>query len=350
MVRTAEDNHLYLQLRMKLCQQIYQGVYEDGALLPPERELAQSFGVSRVTVRKTLEMIEHEGFITRVQGSGTRVSLRTTSYPGTMDLVALIAPAQNNFFAAFVEYFEAFAEANDSLTLFKQAHASGTEQIGEYLLKLFRKNIRDVVLWLPDGLIAESYLRRLRGMGMNIVRFDATGATAFADNVSVDNYHAIQSLYDFVTTQNYRDVIFVGWDNPELSSAREREKAFIDITAGAQRLQRIDWRNKAALAETLSLTVAELTARDKMPECFLCGDGEIGIALQKILTGRAFPGRVVCVDDLSGAAELQLTVYAQPLKKLAERVYECLRRQNRKPSEWKALNYHVRGELIVRGN
>jgi DNA-binding LacI/PurR family transcriptional regulator len=348
--KKLDDNHLYLQLRLKLCEQILKGVYGDGTLLPPERELAQQFGVSRVTVRKTLEMIANEGFITRVQGSGTRVSLRTSSYPGTMDIVALVAPAQNSFFASFVEYFEAIAEANDSLVLFKQAHAFGTDKISEYLFRLYQKNIRDVMLWLPDEMIAEHYLQRLRGLGMNLVLFDAIRTTVYADCVSVDNFHAIQSLYNFVITKNCRDVMFIGWDNPALSSAGEREKAFCDVAGGAQRLLRIVWREKAALGEALAALVAKLTVQAKMPECFLCGDGEIGITLKKVLNGRALPVLVVCVDDLPEAHELQLTVYAQPLKKLARQAYECLRRQNRGASAWKASNYYLPGQLIVRQN
>jgi DNA-binding LacI/PurR family transcriptional regulator len=347
--KKSEDNHLYLQLKLNLCEQIFKGVYEDGSLLPPERELAQNFGVSRVTVRKTLEMIESEGFISRVQGSGTRVSLRISSYPGTMDIVALVAPAQNSFFAAFVEYFEATAEAHNSLVLFKQAHAFGTERICEYLFQLYQKNIRDVVLWLPDEMIAERYLQRLRGIGMNIVLFDATKATRFADCVSVDNFHAIQSLYRFAITNNYNEVMFVGWDNQVLSSVRERERAFCKMTDGVQQVRRIAWyEKKISVDKDLSVIVTELATQNKMPDCFLCGDGEIGITLKKILNGSNLPCPVICVDDLPGAAELQLTVYAQPLKNLAERVYECLRRQNRDSGDWKASNYYLQGELVIR--
>jgi DNA-binding LacI/PurR family transcriptional regulator len=343
----SETSHLYLQLKLKLCEQIFNGQYEDGALLPPERELALNFGVSRVTIRKTLEMIESEGFIARVQGSGTRVSLRTASYPGTMDIVALVAPAQNSFFASFVEYFEATAEAHDSLVLFKQAHTFGTAKIGEYLFRLYQKNIRDVILWLPDQMIAEQYLRRLRGIGMNLVLFDATQTTTSADCVSVDNFHAVESLYDYVIGQNYQNVMFVGWDNPELSSVREREEAFRVVTGSAQRVQRINWLEKATVDQCLFRLVSELTVQKQMPECFLCGDGELGVALKKVLNENAAQCRVACVDDLPEARELQLVVYAQPLKKLAEQVYQCLRNQNQRSSDWHARNYYLKGELLI---
>lgn len=42
--------------------------------LPTERELAEQFGVSRLTVRRVLDRLERDGLVYRVQGAGTFVS------------------------------------------------------------------------------------------------------------------------------------------------------------------------------------------------------------------------------------------------------------------------------------
>ena len=42
----------YLELKNKICYQIYNGVYEDGERIPSERQLAADYDVSRITVRK----------------------------------------------------------------------------------------------------------------------------------------------------------------------------------------------------------------------------------------------------------------------------------------------------------
>jgi GntR family transcriptional regulator len=44
--------------------------------LPPERDLAADFGVSRITVRKALDALVAEGLLTRKQGAGTFVAGR----------------------------------------------------------------------------------------------------------------------------------------------------------------------------------------------------------------------------------------------------------------------------------
>jgi DNA-binding LacI/PurR family transcriptional regulator len=118
---------------------------------------------------------------------------------------------------------------------------------------------------------------------------------------------------------------------------------------GGQRIHRLAWLEKVNISKTLSGLIRELKMRREMPTCFICGDGEIGIGLQKILAEKTLLNHLtVCVDDLPEARELRLTVYAQPLEKLARQVYECLCTQNRESAVWHASNYYVKGELIIR--
>ena len=76
----ANDSHtvgaLYTRLAARLRQAIHQGRLSVGAVLPPERELAQSLGVSRQTVRKAVDELTREGLLAARQGSGTFVAGR----------------------------------------------------------------------------------------------------------------------------------------------------------------------------------------------------------------------------------------------------------------------------------
>ena len=68
-----EKHSLYQQLADSLRDKIYEGKYAFGDKLPSERSLAEKFGISHLTVRKALAILEEEGMILRVQGKGTFV-------------------------------------------------------------------------------------------------------------------------------------------------------------------------------------------------------------------------------------------------------------------------------------
>ena len=57
----------------QLRRAITDGVYGYGDRLPPEREIARSFGISRTTVRSALDLLEEGKLIRRKIGSGTFV-------------------------------------------------------------------------------------------------------------------------------------------------------------------------------------------------------------------------------------------------------------------------------------
>lgn len=67
---------LYLQIANKLTMAIQAGYWLANQPLPSERTLVEAFGISRVTARKALEVLEQEGRIQRRAGSGSYITPR----------------------------------------------------------------------------------------------------------------------------------------------------------------------------------------------------------------------------------------------------------------------------------
>ena len=67
---------LYQQLQRALRGAIETRVLGPDDALPPERDLAADFNVSRITVRKAIDGLVNEGLLVRRQGSGTFVRAR----------------------------------------------------------------------------------------------------------------------------------------------------------------------------------------------------------------------------------------------------------------------------------
>ena len=62
----------YLDVASLLQEEI--GALAPNCLLPTEQQLAKRFGVSRITVRGALDLLERNGTVTRLRGRGTVVS------------------------------------------------------------------------------------------------------------------------------------------------------------------------------------------------------------------------------------------------------------------------------------
>ena len=62
---------LHHQVYIVLRQQIEEGQFEGDKPLPSEHELSQIFKVSRITIRRALDRLKQEGFVSRSRGRGT---------------------------------------------------------------------------------------------------------------------------------------------------------------------------------------------------------------------------------------------------------------------------------------
>lgn len=64
---------VYLQIAELLARQIKAGYWREGERLPTEAELADKLNVAVGTLRKSLSLLEEQGVLERIQGSGTYV-------------------------------------------------------------------------------------------------------------------------------------------------------------------------------------------------------------------------------------------------------------------------------------
>lgn len=83
------------QLANTLRESIKTGKYISGQALPSEREIKESTGLSRTTIRRAIQILVEQGILQTVQGSGTfvRQSLMETTAPR---MLGLIVPSMNN--------------------------------------------------------------------------------------------------------------------------------------------------------------------------------------------------------------------------------------------------------------
>lgn len=65
---------LYFQLKELILEEIKNGSYKPGSLIPTEKELGEIFQISRTTVRQAITELVQEGWLYRVKSKGTFVA------------------------------------------------------------------------------------------------------------------------------------------------------------------------------------------------------------------------------------------------------------------------------------
>jgi len=73
MVKHNSAKTLYLQIKENLEEGIRSGRYPVDSKLPSENDLCSMFNVSRITIRKALDLLENKGMIHSIHGKGTFV-------------------------------------------------------------------------------------------------------------------------------------------------------------------------------------------------------------------------------------------------------------------------------------
>lgn len=337
----------YLDLKNYLCRQIYEGAFQNGEKIPSERQLALDYEVSRITVRKALEILEAEDLVVREVGNGTRVTLRNYGNETSLDMIALVAPSKNPFFSRFIAEFQKCVWSHDALLLYVEAPANTS--LEDCLYRLYSKNIRNAVVWPDDLPVNMEKLMRLRSIGMNLVFFDTDDALPYADSVFLDNEDAVRTLLQNQKKQ-HKNSLYISWDKREISNLRKREDAFRQMQPESQVLS-IPWsRSRKISKEGLEQIKAQINQMEE--GLILCGTGELGRQMEECLwqvknekAREAFS--LAFIDDVEGFRYYPIARYNQNLEQISEKIYQRLKAQTTEGRSWKAKAWHVPGDYIL---
>lgn len=355
MVTTSLTKNKSTTVLDAIVRDILSGRYPDGQLMPTEATLCETYDVSRVTIRRALDELKARHVITSVRGSGTRVSLQCQAQPGDLEVVVVAAPVYEPFFASFFGRFQATCDAHGTSVMFKQETETSDMSSPGFYLPLIERGIRDFVLWPERGYANLELLPRLRGIGSNLVFFDHGLESPYADSVTLDNRHAVETLVDALLARQCSSQHFLSWDDVPLSSVAEREGAFLARDIPDKAMTRVARQGEAG--DPLRRLFGTLRRRRQPPDALVCVSHDMGIRVCNLLRelGNWRPV-IAVVDEMPPIADFEVISVAQPLDELARRTYECLQRQNcikpnrarrKRNNTWSAARHQLRGTLCT---
>jgi GntR family transcriptional regulator len=89
-LRQDAPTPLYFQLYSLLKQAILNGTVANGTQMPTEQQLAESFGVSRITAKRAMDELAAEQLVERRRGKGTHVTYEYTPKPVQAPLIGML--------------------------------------------------------------------------------------------------------------------------------------------------------------------------------------------------------------------------------------------------------------------
>lgn len=138
----------YMKLFQELRDQILDGTLAAGDRLESEPKLGERYGVSRQTVRQAIALLEKEGMVNRVQGSGTYIRpLKRQSNRMRTKTIALVVTSDN-------EYILPSIVSGITTTLMNAGYTTNL-----YITNNNRENesriLQEILSNPPDGLLLE---------------------------------------------------------------------------------------------------------------------------------------------------------------------------------------------------
>ncbi|MGH2717494.1 MAG: PLP-dependent aminotransferase family protein [Actinomycetota bacterium] len=121
------EGPLYQRLAAAVTAAVDEGRARPGMVLPPERALAQQFGVSRSTVVAAYERLREAGVVERRQGSGTRIAARAGRQASIAREAALVEVMHRNVL------FRGVIDGTEGRIDFLGAHHGATERLSSVM-------------------------------------------------------------------------------------------------------------------------------------------------------------------------------------------------------------------------
>lgn len=200
-------------------------------------------------------------------------------------------------------------------------------------------------------------LQSLSRQGIPLVLFDRVLSNFDADIVGLDNSAAIDMAMDHLQSRGYRQVLYVS-EPPEQASTRQarlerfRYRLAVGELDGDTHCQPIQEE-----ADGLKERIATFLASGRAPHALLCANGNVTLAVTRVLRALAAPlGKVglIGIDELDWCALVGpgITTVAQPTEAIGRTAVESLLQRLGKVPGSTELTRHIyyQPRLIKRGS
>ncbi len=307
--------------------------------IPSERDLANEFRVSRLSIRSALKQLIHDGILTQKQGSGTYIQPRLKTGIITFVISPELKPTDpfyNSLFGEITRYV-----AKNSIPI----------AINQAPNKISANNDSPIVV---IGLQNKNYLKSLIMKYKKVIIIQHNPGFPDTCQIYFDNYAIGHQAAEILLKNGHRRLVHLTGPD-EYSSARQRRRGFTDALAGADanliiKSGHMNWNSGYHLGKELVETIKE----KKITAAFMANDWmAIGFYQRLKEHGINIPDDISIIgcDDIPMAREIEpkLFTFSIDPKKI---ITSLFKRVAAWPSTTEEANRHIvlQADVIKQGS
>lgn len=223
---------MYKKIENYIVDQIRNENWKPMSRIPSENELADQFGVSRITVKNALVDLVEKGAVYRLQGKGTFVSDRMseemlTMTPSASEVVSknsvgfLLPRLDNRFTANLISGIEDSLSARGYHLLFSKTNDSQECEIRK-IREMKQAGVAGLIIYPVEG---ENYNNEILSLTLNrfpLVLLDRLLKGVETNTVSSNNYAAGKQAVQHLFELGHQHIGFISTKSEGTSSIEER--------------------------------------------------------------------------------------------------------------------------------
>ncbi len=205
------------EIAAALREQLRSGRYRIRSRFPSEYELAEEFGVHKITANKAVTLLVHEGLLARgPRGAGT-VVVHTKIFPKGQ--IAFIGNVMHNYDTRILAGAQRTALRHDYLL---SVIAPPFDELGQYLAQLPGSAVKGIVT-INYGII------QLPGIPVIHIDNDQEGASPGIHVLNCDNYAGGRMMMEAIIAAGHHEIAL--WSSSNAPHRRARLRGFLDVLA-----------------------------------------------------------------------------------------------------------------------
>jgi GntR family transcriptional regulator of arabinose operon len=220
-----ENQLKYMDIYKHFLGMIRSGVIRSNTKLPTESKIAEQFKVSRITVIRALKQLQAEGYIRRVQGSGSFVQDQAPQATG-LKVVSLVMSlkGQGREIQLIQGIEQKLRQAGYILTV-HNSHENA--EIERNLILEMKKDVRGLILYPMSSIENNRLFENLMKEHWPVVYVDRYPMNIPCSHVTCDNLDGGYQLGRFLCSRGHRQLALVYHDIVGLTSEKARFDGFI---------------------------------------------------------------------------------------------------------------------------